>query len=343
MKNIKIKYHFYFWTFDFLTHCYLHYSAYATKITILATFLIFIRVVLKIFFVYSVILTNSLKNENYVKIILYVFSWLILYSIFSILIINPFGEIEGDDSGENTISLISFSTEFFFLTYTVLPIAFAFYYIDQNIAIAKEQRAIEHQNNLLEQSIIKEKLSGLRMQINPAFLERTLAYFYRESLPYSPNLSKGITLLSDMMKYALNEDDKEGKVPLENEIKHIRNFIEIQQLRFDNRLQVNFGVSGEIQNKSIIPLLLITFIENSFKYGELHDAKHSLSIKLSVVDDTLFFKTHNWKRRGPKEESEGIGIVNTQRRLTLAYPNKHHLSIHDNLDDYEVDLSLILS
>ena len=57
-----------------------------------------------------------------------------------------------------------------------------------------------------------------------------------------------------------------------------------------------------------MPLLLITFIENSFKYGELHDAKHSLSIKLSVVDDTLFFKTHNWKRRGPKEESEGIGI-----------------------------------
>ena len=92
-----------------------------------------------------------------------------------------------------------------------------------------------------------------------------------------------------------------------------------------------------------MPLLLITFIENSFKYGELHDAKHSLSIKLSVVDDTLFFKTHNWKRRGPKEESEGIGIVNTQRRLTLAYPNKHHLLIHDNYNDYGVNLSLKLT
>ena len=249
MKNIKLKYHAYYWLFDFTFQCVILLFISGTSNFSLDLLIIFINVLSRAGFFYVVlifILPIFYNQQKYLSTV-----------ILLLLSASSFASLDGKISKATFLNISSLIAELSFfqvsvdnfldLIIVILPTAFAFYFIDQNIAIAEEQRAIEHQNNLLEQSIIKEKLSGLRMQINPAFLERTLAYFYRESLPYSPNLSKGITLLSDMMKYALNEDDKEGKVPLKNEIKHIRNFIEIQQLRFDNRLQVHFEVSGEVK------------------------------------------------------------------------------------------------
>lgn len=249
---MKAKYHLLYWLFEYLYHCFTHFSNFDTKIDIISLTIILQHTVFKIIFFYVALIYAFpiFFNGGHYKFSRLTFFLIIVFSLFiisniNILLFDFYPKLEGDDTAN-----YSWLQDFLSTIWTnllVLPVAFAFYYIDQNITIAEEQRAIEHQNNLLEQSIIKEKLSGLRMQINPAFLEKTLAYFYRESLPYSPNLSKGITLLSDMMKYALNEDDKEGKVPLKNEIKHIRNFIEIQQLRFDNRLQVHFEVSGEVK------------------------------------------------------------------------------------------------
>ena len=152
-----------------------------------------------------------------------------------------------------------------------------------------------------------------------------------------------ISLLSDMMHYAIDDDDEEGKVPLEKEITHIRNFIEINQLRFDGRLQVDFEVSGEVGILKIMPLILITFVENAFKYGELMDAQNPLKIHLALKEKHLFFSTYNRTRRGPKEQSEGIGMANTQKRLALGYPDQHRLEIRNEVDFYEVELEIELT
>jgi two-component system, LytTR family, sensor kinase len=225
----------------------------------------------------------------------------------------------------------------------VIPFTFAFYYAEKITQQQQVQAQIEQENFKLEQSIINTQLNNLKNQINPDFLFRKLDYFYQESLPHSTSLSKGISLLSDMMHYAIDDDDEEGKVPLEKEITHIRNFIEINQLRFDGRLQVIFEVLGEVGSLKIMPLILITFVENAFKYGELMDAQNALKIGLDLKENHLFFSTYNRTRRGPKEQSEGIGMANTQKRLALGYADQHRLEIRNEVDFYEVKLEIELT
>ncbi|MEA5458383.1 histidine kinase [Arcicella sp. LKC2W] len=222
------------------------------------------------------------------------------------------------------------------------PFVFVFWYVNKIVTQERIKIQIEQENHHLEQSIIETQLNNLKNQINPDFLFRKLNYFYQESLPYSPNLSKGISLLTDMMHYAIDDEEDNGKVSLQKELKHIQNFIEINQLRFNGRLQVKFDIVGVEKKHEIMPLILITFIENAFKYGELFDINHPLQIALKVEDNNLYFSTHNATRRGPTEDSEGIGINNTQKRLSLGYAENYSLDIKHEPTFYEVALYLKL-
>lgn len=215
-------------------------------------------------------------------------------------------------------------------------------YLKSTLKQSRHQAIINQENHRLEQSIIDTQLNNLKNQINPDFLFRKLDYFYQQSLPHSPSLSKGISLLTDMMKYAINDKEDEGKVSLEKEVKHIQNFIEINQLRFDGRLQVKFDIIGVNETQQIMPLILLTFVENAFKHGELFDVNNPFRITLKVEGNDLSFTTYNRTRRGPKEESEGIGINNTQKRLSLGYAENYSLNIKHEPEFYEVALSLNL-
>ena len=344
MKIIKIKYHIYFWIFEFLKQCFLHFSYFNTRIywysllyiaynnvTKMAVFYTIIRVFIPVFF----------AENKYIKFSISLIISLLLISVLKISIDYHMPIVEGDNSPSGF-----WATDVFYASIEiiiVIPFAFAFYYAEKITQQQQAQAQIEQENFQLEQSIINTQLKNLKNQINPDFLFRKLDYFYQESLPHSASLSKGISLLSDMMHYAIDDDDEEGKVPLEKEITHIRNFIEINQLRFDGRLQVDFEVSGEVGILKIMPLILITFVENAFKYGELMDAQNPLKIHLALKENHLFFSTYNRTRRGPKEQSEGIGMANTQKRLALGYPDQHRLEIRNEVDFYEVELEIELT
>jgi sensor histidine kinase YesM len=92
----------------------------------------------------------------------------------------------------------------------------------------------------------------------------------------------------------------------------------------------------------ILPLVLITFVENCFKHGELADPAHPLRIELVLEPGRLTFQTHNRKRHGPKENRAGIGLANTRARLDLVYPGRHCLTITDAPDFYTCHLTLEL-
>jgi two-component system, LytTR family, sensor kinase len=206
------------------------------------------------------------------------------------------------------------------------------------------RKAIQHEKDLriLQENQSAAEMSFLTSQINPHFLYNTLNFFYAEALPVLPNLSKGIMLLSDMMRYAINNEEGDGKAPLENEVKHIKNFIEINQLRYGNRLYVHFELIGNTEYRRIMPLILITFVENAFKHGELLSEQTPLEISLKIEENHLLFRLKNAIRKGPKEESEGIGLVNTRRRLTVAYPERHQLNVVESEGFYEVLLKMDL-
>ncbi len=202
--------------------------------------------------------------------------------------------------------------------------------------IVEQQRRL-----LLEKTALSAELSALKNQINPHFLYNTLSYLYAQARPLSESLGEAILLLSDMMRYSLHETDERGLVVLEKEIEHIENYIQIHQLRFGNTLAVEFEVEGRYENKLILPLILISFVENAFKHGKTTDPQNPLVIKLTVhPDSSLSFFVKNRKTEGPKEHSSGIGLLNVKRRLALAYPNAHQVTITDTKYYFEVSLTI---
>ena len=214
-----------------------------------------------------------------------------------------------------------------------IGISFAYWFARNNYRIKKNQE-------LLEKEVLAAKLSSLKHQINPHFLYNTLSFIYTKSLSHSSELAGSIARLSDLMRYSLGEADPDGKTCLEKEITHIRNFIGIQQMRFDNNLHVLFEIAGDIRQFRIMPLLLITFVENAFKHGQLNDRNFPVHIRLDVNPQALQFHIRNKKILGYKDTSHGIGLSNVYNRLRLAYPQQHELYISDTHDEFFVDLKI---
>jgi sensor histidine kinase YesM len=223
-----------------------------------------------------------------------------------------------------------------------LMLSFAYWFARNAIRIEQQQREQEVQLRLAEKSLLEADVAFLKSQINPHFLFNALNFLYAQVYPLSENAAKSILLLSTIMRYALNETGENGKVMLEEEVHHLQNYIAINQLRFNNRLQIHFDVEGSTQFLMILPLVLITFVENCFKHGELSDPDAPLVIKLQITDNRLFFYTHNKKRQGPKEKTTGIGLANTRKRLDVIYPNRYSLTVSNDTDFYTCTLILDL-
>jgi hypothetical protein len=209
------------------------------------------------------------------------------------------------------------------------------------LQVERQKRAQEHQLRVAERSLMEANLAFLKSQINPHFLFNSLNFLYAQVYPHSENAAKGILLLSETMRYALHED-QHGKVMLAQEVKHLHNYIAINQLRFNNQLQVDFKTSGHLHYLMIIPLVLITFVENCFKHGDLADQAHPLFIRLTVAHNILTFVARNKKRHGPKEKSTGIGLVNTRQRLEMLYQGRFTLTTLDEEDYYTCTLNIEL-
>jgi sensor histidine kinase YesM len=117
----------------------------------------------------------------------------------------------------------------------------------------------------------------------------------------------------------------------------------MQQLRFENTLQVHFNLSGDPNGQRILPFVLITLVENAFKHGELKSTENPVKIDLDVcANGKLHFVCSNRKKTGPKELSTGIGLDNTRKRLELAYGENYALFIKNQRDIFTVDLTISL-
>ena len=229
-----------------------------------------------------------------------------------------------------------------------LIIAFGYWIATKSVKQEKERRKLEQQERrneqqlrIMETSLKDAEIAYLKNQINPHFLFNTLNFFYDQTYAHSERIAEGVLLLSKIMRYALKKSDK-MKVMLEDEIEHLRNYIAINQLRFSNQLQVDFHISGDPAFRLIVPLVLITFVENCFKYGDLFDPKHPVSINIEITDEELIFCTHNKKKDGPIEKSTGIGINNTMRRLDVIYGDRYSLKVKDLPGFYTATLIISL-
>ena len=222
-----------------------------------------------------------------------------------------------------------------------LFVSIGYWYARHAILLAIQKRQQEELLRVAERDLLEANLAFLKSQINPHFLFNSLNFLYAQVYPHSENAAKGILLLADTMRYALHEDSN-GKVMLSQEVQHLNNYIALNQLRFNNQLRVDFEVSGPTHFLMIMPLVLITFVENCFKHGELGDAADPVLIRLTVVQSQLTFYTRNQKRTGPKEKSTGIGLTNTRKRLAIMYPERYTLRVDDEPRHYTCSLSIEL-
>jgi LytS/YehU family sensor histidine kinase len=223
----------------------------------------------------------------------------------------------------------------------MLIFSYLFAYVTVLREALKQKRILEAQKLLLEAQISQANFNFLKSQINPHFLHNTLNFLYAKSLPYSSELSEGILTLSDIMRYALGQgNQKDGKALLKDEIEHVHNVIRINQLRYNNQLNVNFEMSGNIEGAIIIPFVLITLVENAFKHGDLKNQDFPITIKVIVKGSSLYFYCRNKKRTGPKQLSTGIGLENIKKRLDLAYGDKYKFIVTDDPEFYTTELTI---
>jgi len=182
-----------------------------------------------------------------------------------------------------------------------------------------------------EQELLREKLQSelkfLRTQTNPHFLFNTLNNLYVLARKKSDNTADAIMMLSKIMRFVLY-DCRSPFIPVADEAKVIQDYIELEKLRYNKRLQVEYTENITPPGGSIAPLLLLPFVENSFKHGAggtTGEAK--IWITLSLKDNKLDFEVKNTvEAKEDRPGSEGIGLKNVQRQLDLIYPDRYELS-----------------
>jgi LytS/YehU family sensor histidine kinase len=202
----------------------------------------------------------------------------------------------------------------------------------------------QHSLNL-EKEKLEAELKFLKSQIHPHFLFNTLNNLYALTLKKSDKAPEMVIQLSNLLEYTLYSG-KETEVGLNEELKQIRGYIDLEKLRFGDRLKITTDIEGNVDRLMIAPLLLLPFVENSFKHGASTDLKTPfIDINVIVKDNLLRFSIRNSKgNESEKSEGykEGIGLKNVKRRLELLYPRKHSLEIVEEHDTFSVGLTVEL-
>jgi LytS/YehU family sensor histidine kinase len=189
-----------------------------------------------------------------------------------------------------------------------------------------------------EKEKARAELQLLKAQVHPHFLLNTLNNIYSFSLENSPKTPGLILKLSSLLSYMLY-DCKAEEVLVEKELEIMKNYTDLEKVRYGNKIDISWSVSGDFKDKYIAPLLLLPLLENAFKHGtsELLE-KPWLSIDLSLINSSLKCKIANSKNETIQVNHGGIGINNVLKRLQLIYPDKHTLKISDEKNFFVVSL-----
>lgn len=189
------------------------------------------------------------------------------------------------------------------------------------------------------------ELALLRTQVNPHFLFNTLNSLYSLALQKSEKVPVSIARLSAIMRYMLKESVVD-KVPLEQEIKYLDSYIELQKLRINDAEFIRFELKGDVNDKMIAPMLLIPFVENAFKHGSRKTGSPGITIIIEIDKSVLLLSVTNYfKEENSETDIEtGTGLDNVKQRLNLIYKGSYGLKINENKSNkrFEVFLTIDL-
>ena len=211
------------------------------------------------------------------------------------------------------------------------------------IKILKQFYNKQKENQQLTTENAKAELQLLKAQIHPHFLFNTLNNIYAFTLNRSMQAPELVTNLSNTLKYMISDCDAD-LVFLSQELNMINDYINLEKVRYGNRLIMQIEISGETKDKNIAPLLMIPFVENSFKHGTSKMLKGPwIKLFIQTDENVLHFSLINNK---PAKENisgkKGIGLNNVKKRLELLYPQNHLLTIESTAHTFTVNMQIPL-
>ncbi|WP_109853275.1 sensor histidine kinase [Aquimarina sp. AU58] len=244
-------------------------------------------------------------------------------------------------------SFIEILADPFHLAVVHFPSVYVFVFLMLMTKIVKDRFEERHQLEVLQKEKANTELKFLKAQTNPHFLFNTLNNLYSLTLDRSEKASEVVLKLSDMLDYMLYQC-KDAEVLLKKEIALIQDYIDLESLRYGNKLTLNFTYHLHDPNVMIAPLILISFVENAFKHGASNNLNDSvIRIELTTNQDQLCFKVFNTLPDSKQDINEnesrsGIGFSNSQRQLELNYKNNYDLKSIKTDNDFQVVLSINL-
>ena len=217
-------------------------------------------------------------------------------------------------------------------------------FISTSVAVVQKWQQETKARQDLERAKISSELSFLKAQINPHFFFNTLNNIYSLTMFNVASAQQALHTLSRMMRYVLY-DTQSNRTLLSKELVFVQDYIDLMKLRLTDKVRVIFEQPVSLADVPIAPMLLLPFVENAFKYGVSTDAPSQIYIGIKQEVKQLDIEVRNTlfnQQRVVLEDSNGIGLVNTRRRLDLLYPNQYTLTITEKTPDnqYVVHLTL---
>jgi len=325
-------YHIVFWFLVAGVWFYLRYQDYPTlKMASAVTIIKVIDLALLIYFVNLVLVPRLLYTKRY--------GWFAIAFVLSVAVTSfikmlALGKIQHNDlsSFSNIKEKIynNFVTQFFLALASIgLKSVFDYLRLQKKMADVAREKA-------------EAELNFLKSQINPHFLFNSLNSVYFLIAKENTDARAALNKFSDMLRYQLYECN-DAKIPIEKEISYLRDYVALQKLRREPADDVHFACSESVKGFLIEPLLLMPFVENSFKHLShfSNGKKNVVKITAEKVNGEFSFSVMNTiEYKSSKDPVGGIGLKNVKRRLELLYNGRHTLQVQENGDLFNVELKI---
>lgn len=236
------------------------------------------------------------------------------------------------------LGLVSYYAPYYVIL-VLLPLLLKFF---------RDHYTVTNRITQLQQQHTELELNFLKAQLNPHFMFNSLNNIYSLSLHQSSATPAIVLKLSDLLRYTLYET-KDSLIGLDREIQFIKDYIDLEKIRHGDHVKIDIDIQGNPAQQQVAPLLLVPFIENSFKHGVNAQFGNAwIKLQLHISGNELHFVLRNnmpgaEEKKYQLNKAGGIGLQNTRKRLALLYPNRHRLNITEHDDVYEVALTLQLN
>ncbi|GJM28236.1 MAG: sensor histidine kinase [Cyclobacteriaceae bacterium] len=215
------------------------------------------------------------------------------------------------------------------------------------IVLLKDREKQEFVRLNREKANVQNELKLLKSQLHPHFLFNTLNGLYAQILNNSDLAAEMVIKLSDLLRYIVY-DARSALVNVDDDLECIINYVALERIRYNSKLQLSFSISGPTENKKIPPLLLLPFIENSFKHGIANNYEEGwIKCEIKLTDNELTMELQNSitpyieeDEKMKEQVANGIGILNVRRRLKYNYDEQFCLKTRRSKECYEVNLKI---